>query len=207
MIVVQRCTRSCSMVNGEWQQNYSGLHEDWALYNSFLSLKWSKSSKKYEVPDCLFVFRNSQKSKQQKNHPEDIILTGVNFTGSNVGYNVNSNLYTPNKLWQVTTYKTLSLEFASFSSCIYLVITEDVKSGPGALVICLCFLCLFALMLPTVGDKNTSIPPYLHLTVNQKLIAAYILGNLHIPLPLYICLEVDSLFEALMFVIHCKPWY
>ncbi|CAB4045716.1 Hypothetical predicted protein, partial [Paramuricea clavata] len=59
------------------------------------------------------------------------------------------------------------------------VFTEDVKSGPGALVISLCLLCLIALMLPTVGEKNSTLPPYLHLTVNQKLIAAYILGKLY----------------------------
>ena len=62
--------------------------------------------------------------------------------------------------------------------CLFLVITEDVKSGPSALVISLCLLCLVALMLPTAGEMNTSVPQYLHLTVNQKLIAAYILGKL-----------------------------
>ena len=63
-------------------------------------------------------------------------------------------------------------------SCLHLVLVEDVKSGPGALLISLCFFCLIALMLPTVGEKNTSLPPYLHLSVNQKLIAAYVLGKL-----------------------------
>jgi hypothetical protein len=33
-------------------------------------------------------------------------------------------------------------------------------------------------LLP-VGEKNSTLPPYLHLTVNQKLIAAYILGKLY----------------------------
>lgn len=54
-------------------------------------------------------------------------------------------------------------------------------------------------MLPTVGEKNTSVPPYLHLTVNQKLIAAYILGKSQIPLPIPIravfilfCRETDG---------------
>ena len=61
--------------------------------------------------------------------------------------------------------------------CYPSVLTEDVRSGPGVMVISLCFVCLIALMLPTVGE-TTSIPPYLHLTVNQKLIAAYILGKL-----------------------------
>ena len=63
---------------------------------------------------------------------------------------------------------------------VYLVLAEDGKSGPGTLVISMCFFCLIALMLPTVGEKNTFLPPYLHLTVNQKLIAAYILGKLQI---------------------------
>ena len=60
----------------------------------------------------------------------------------------------------------------------FLAFTEDVKSGPGPLIICLGFICLVALMLPSDGDKNTSLPPYLHLTLNQKLIAAYILGKM-----------------------------
>ncbi|XP_024602351.1 motile sperm domain-containing protein 1 isoform X2 [Neophocaena asiaeorientalis asiaeorientalis] len=33
-----------------------------------------------------------------------------------------------------------------------------------------------ALMLPTLGDVESLVPLYLHLSVNQKLVAAYILG-------------------------------
>lgn len=49
------------------------------------------------------------------------------------------------------------------------------RSGPSALIIILCAICLIALVLPTVGEIS-SMPFYLHLTINQKLIAAYILG-------------------------------
>ena len=38
------------------------------------------------------------------------------------------------------------------------------------------FACIAALMLPLHGDSSSSLPDYLHLTVNQKLIAAYVLG-------------------------------
>ncbi|XP_064455796.1 motile sperm domain-containing protein 1-like [Ornithodoros turicata] len=36
--------------------------------------------------------------------------------------------------------------------------------------------CFVALMLPTDGERSSSLPKYLHLTVTQKMIAAYILG-------------------------------
>ena len=32
-------------------------------------------------------------------------------------------------------------------------------------------------MLPTLGDVESLVPLYLHLSVNQKLVAAYILGK------------------------------
>ncbi|XP_064615138.1 LOW QUALITY PROTEIN: motile sperm domain-containing protein 1-like [Liolophura sinensis] len=53
-----------------------------------------------------------------------------------------------------------------------------VASGPGVLVVCIGMVCIAALMLPgpTQGEKNTSLPEYLHLSLHQKLIAAYILG-------------------------------
>ncbi len=51
------------------------------------------------------------------------------------------------------------------------------RSSPGATVILLAIVCIMALMLPTQGEKHSHIPEYLHLTVNQKLIAAYVLGK------------------------------
>jgi len=54
------------------------------------------------------------------------------------------------------------------------------RTLPNLPVIFTTLTCLIALMLPSVGDKPTattaSIPEYLHLSLNQKLIAAYILG-------------------------------
>ncbi|XP_072180282.1 motile sperm domain-containing protein 1-like [Diadema setosum] len=50
------------------------------------------------------------------------------------------------------------------------------RAGPGATVVLVAVLCVVALMLPTQGEKDSRLPDYLHLTVNQKLIAAYILG-------------------------------
>ena len=52
---------------------------------------------------------------------------------------------------------------------------------PSIPVLLLSVVCVIALMLPTTYDERvgTSIPSYLHLSVNQKLIAAYVLGNIH----------------------------
>uniref|UniRef100_UPI00358EC4EB motile sperm domain-containing protein 1 isoform X2 n=1 Tax=Myxine glutinosa TaxID=7769 RepID=UPI00358EC4EB len=48
--------------------------------------------------------------------------------------------------------------------------------GPNCLFVFAGLLCVLALMLPTQGDSNSSVPPCLHLTTHQKLVAAYILG-------------------------------
>ncbi|XP_033100981.1 motile sperm domain-containing protein 1-like [Anneissia japonica] len=54
--------------------------------------------------------------------------------------------------------------------------TRYQSSGPSLLMILLTMACMVALMVPTQGDKESRLPEYLHLTINQKLIAAYILG-------------------------------
>ena len=38
--------------------------------------------------------------------------------------------------------------------------------------------CIIALVLPMEGDKHSDLPHYLLLSVNQKLLAAFILGKL-----------------------------
>lgn len=48
--------------------------------------------------------------------------------------------------------------------------------GPGLIVIFTAVSCIIALMLPIQGDSESRLPDYLHLSVHQKLIAAYILG-------------------------------
>ncbi len=32
-------------------------------------------------------------------------------------------------------------------------------------------------MLPTLGEQESTVPVYLHLSVNKKLVAAYVLGE------------------------------
>ncbi|PIK57753.1 putative motile sperm domain-containing protein 1 [Apostichopus japonicus] len=49
-------------------------------------------------------------------------------------------------------------------------------SSPSSLIVVMAVACISALLLPTQGDKGTNLPDYLHLTMNQKLIAAYVLG-------------------------------
>ncbi|KAM8847907.1 motile sperm domain-containing protein 1 isoform X2 [Synchiropus splendidus] len=50
--------------------------------------------------------------------------------------------------------------------------------GPSLLTVLLGLLCVAALMLPTLGEQESTVPVYLHLSVNKKLVAAYVLGLL-----------------------------
>jgi len=52
------------------------------------------------------------------------------------------------------------------------------RSLPSVHVLLLLLACIIVLMLPTQGENNdnSSVPKYLYLSVNQKLIAAFILG-------------------------------
>ena len=53
------------------------------------------------------------------------------------------------------------------------------RSLPSVHVLLLLLACILVLMLPTQGDDHTNsiVPIYLFLSVNQKLIAAFILGE------------------------------
>ncbi|KAH1165752.1 hypothetical protein KIL84_023311 [Mauremys mutica] len=61
---------------------------------------------------------------------------------------------------------------------------RSASSGPSLLTVFLGIVCIGALMLPTLGDVESLVPLYLHLSVNQKLVAAYVLGK---------CFEKDFL--------------
>ena len=45
------------------------------------------------------------------------------------------------------------------------------------MVVTAAILCIIALMMPTSGDAESRLPSYLYLSLHQKLIAAYILGE------------------------------
>ncbi|XP_020825483.1 motile sperm domain-containing protein 1 isoform X3 [Phascolarctos cinereus] len=53
---------------------------------------------------------------------------------------------------------------------------RTVSSGPSLLTVFLGIVCVAALMLPTLGEVESLVPLYFHLSVNQKLVAAYVLG-------------------------------
>ncbi|XP_050820399.1 motile sperm domain-containing protein 1 isoform X3 [Gopherus flavomarginatus] len=53
---------------------------------------------------------------------------------------------------------------------------RSASSGPSLLTVFLGIVCIGALMLPTLGEVESLVPLYLHLSVNQKLVAAYVLG-------------------------------
>ncbi|CAH1780944.1 unnamed protein product [Owenia fusiformis] len=50
------------------------------------------------------------------------------------------------------------------------------NSGPSFLIVLSAIICLAALMLPSQDEKDSRLPVYLHLSLHQKLIAAYVLG-------------------------------
>ncbi|KAM9377549.1 motile sperm domain-containing protein 1 isoform 3-T3 [Pholidichthys leucotaenia] len=56
--------------------------------------------------------------------------------------------------------------------------SRPVAGGPSLLTVLLGLMCMVALMLPTSGEQESTVPVYLHLSVNKKLVAAYVLGLL-----------------------------
>jgi len=63
------------------------------------------------------------------------------------------------------------------------VITEHItasgiagQQGPSLWVIIMAVVCTIALMLPLESEEHSDLPHYLLLSVNQKLLAAFILG-------------------------------
>ncbi|XP_018589009.1 motile sperm domain-containing protein 1 isoform X2 [Scleropages formosus] len=52
------------------------------------------------------------------------------------------------------------------------------SGGPSLFAVLLGLGCLIVLLLPTLGEPDSSVPLYLHLSVNKKLVAAYVLGLL-----------------------------
>jgi len=51
------------------------------------------------------------------------------------------------------------------------------QQGPSLWVIVMAVVCIIALMLPLESEEQSDLPHYLLLSVNQKLLAAFILGN------------------------------
>ncbi|XP_030595359.1 motile sperm domain-containing protein 1 isoform X2 [Archocentrus centrarchus] len=56
--------------------------------------------------------------------------------------------------------------------------SRPVAGGPSLLTVLLGLMCMAALMLPTLGEQESTVPVYLHLSINKKLVAAYVLGLL-----------------------------
>ncbi|XP_036404773.1 motile sperm domain-containing protein 1-like [Megalops cyprinoides] len=65
-----------------------------------------------------------------------------------------------------------------FEQAAFQTESRTVSGGPSAFTVLVGVLCVAALMLPTLGEQGTSVPVYLHLSVNKKLAAAYVLGLL-----------------------------
>lgn len=63
--------------------------------------------------------------------------------------------------------------------CVCWTESRPVSGGPSLLTVLLGMVCMAALMLPTLGEQESTVPLYLHLSVNKKLVAAYVLGMEH----------------------------
>lgn len=75
-------------------------------------------------------------------------------------------------------YVTLKSSRYSLQSVLsYFSENRTASSGPSLLTVFLGIVCIAALMLPTLGEMESLVPLYLHLSVNQKLVAAYVLGK------------------------------
>lgn len=61
--------------------------------------------------------------------------------------------------------------------CLCSAESRPVAGGPSLLTVLLGLVCMAALMLPTLGEQDSNVPVYLHLSVNKKLVAAYVLGK------------------------------
>ncbi|XP_038051175.1 motile sperm domain-containing protein 1-like [Patiria miniata] len=69
-----------------------------------------------------------------------------------------------------------SSQAESSASLPFTAVARQRSATPGPTVVLLALVCVAALLLPMQGEAGSSLPVYLHLTVNQKLIAAYVLG-------------------------------
>ncbi|XP_044538526.1 motile sperm domain-containing protein 1 isoform X1 [Gracilinanus agilis] len=77
---------------------------------------------------------------------------------------------------QPWSQEDLSSSPTSDTHCSVTVENRNVSSGPSLLTVFLGIVCIAALMLPTLGEVESLVPLYFHLSVNQKLVAAYVLG-------------------------------
>lgn len=69
--------------------------------------------------------------------------------------------------------------------------SRTASGGPSLLTVLLGLVCMAALMLPTLGEQESTVPVYLHLSVNKKLVAAYVLGKLSIAVSL--CVDCQNM--------------
>lgn len=60
---------------------------------------------------------------------------------------------------------------------MHYVIAPRPNSSPSMLMVAIAIACLGILLLPLEGE-SPSWPTYLHITVNQKLVAAFALGKI-----------------------------
>lgn len=73
-------------------------------------------------------------------------------------------------------YTTTITSFANSFLTAPTPAVQPISQGHTVLMMAVALVCLLVLLLPLVGEASEW-PSYLHVTVNQKLIAAFALGR------------------------------
>ncbi|XP_043932177.1 motile sperm domain-containing protein 1-like [Protopterus annectens] len=66
-------------------------------------------------------------------------------------------------------------ERSTWNSASIVPVRRGYATPPLVLILLVALICITVLMLPLQGDSSTLVPKYLHVTVIQKLVAAYVL--------------------------------
>ena len=69
------------------------------------------------------------------------------------------------------------------------------RGGPGVLMVLVALACLLVLLLPLEGEGH-SWPHYSHVTVNQKLIAAFALGT-----SIYVVYDIEQIYISSIIIV------
>jgi len=69
-------------------------------------------------------------------------------------------------------------KFPLLINFIHFLVTarQQLPGGTNYIAVVASVACILALMMPTEGDKQSTLPFYLHLSVHMKLVFAYVLG-------------------------------
>jgi len=78
----------------------------------------------------------------------------------------------------ISQNKAMDSEYMPFLyNNLYSVTKSFISGGTNYVALAIGIICIAGLLLPTQGEQNQKLPDYLHLSVNFKLIFAFVLGK------------------------------